>query len=370
MGANLSMICLGLALGAALAAGGYFALRYFLQKKALREMDGELREICGELEENRILRLPIPDGTLARLMESVNLLLEEVRRERLGFLRREREFQEQIENISHDLRTPLTVILGYLRLLQRSSGPWPEISGRAQEKSGEPETARRFPGALREPEGSTEGPNAMPGLEETLEIMERNARAMEKLVMQFYAYSQVSGGDYAVELEDVDVCKELREALADNYRLLEKLTLTVRLPEHPVTVRGNREALERIFQNLFQNAGRYARSFLRIYMEEPAKAYPMVRIVMINDGERITEEEVSHIFDRFYRGDGARSKGGSGLGLAIARSLAAALGGSLAAEAVKTGPETEEPFGECGRETGDGTAICFTLLLAAAEEKR
>ncbi len=315
METNFSMVCLGLALGAALAAGGYFALRYFLLKRALREMDGELREICAELEQNRILRLPVPDGTLGRLMESVNLLLEEVRRERLGFLRREKEFQEQIENISHDLRTPLTVILGYLKLLRKSADA---------------------------------GREAQPNLPETMEIMERNARTMERLVAQFYAYSQVSSGDCQAEPGEADVCRALREALAENYGLLEKLRLQVELPEHPVRVRGNEEALERIFQNLFQNAGRYARSFLHISMEEATEPRPMVRIRMVNDGEEITEEEVSHMFDRFYRGDGARSKGGSGLGLAIARSLAAALGGSLTAEPLGTGP--------------DGT-ICFTLTL-------
>ena len=349
METDLCAICLKLAFGAALAAAGYFGLRYWMLMKALKETDRELREICGSLEQNRILRLPAPNKTLGRLMESVNLLLEEVRRERLGLLRREKEFQVQIENISHDLRTPLTVLLGYLRLLRGSSHARPEPSGTPQKAKG----------------GAQE---AVSDLEETLGVMEKNARTMEKLVAQFYAYSQVSGGDYRAELERMDVCRALRESLAENYGLLERLRLTVKLPEHPVAVRGNREALERIFQNLFQNAGRYARSFLRISMEEPAEAHSGVRIMMINDGEGITQEEVSHIFDRFYRGDGARGKGGSGLGLAIAAALAAALGGSLTAEILRTAPESEGSGG--GRESlpAEGTAICFVLTLMCAEE--
>lgn len=335
MEANLSMVCMGLASGIALLLGGYFALRYYLLKNALREAGGELREICGDLEQNRILRLPVPDGALGALMESVNLLLEEVRRERLGLLRREREFQEQIENISHDLRTPLTVILGYLKLLRKSPEAWREKDD--------------------------------PKWRETLEIMERNGRTMEKLVAQFYAYSQVSGAGYEMELGEVDVCRALREALAENYGLLEKLSLRVKLPEHPVKVRGNGEALERIFQNLLQNAGRYARSFLHVSMEGPSEAQPQVRIMLANDGEGVTEAEAACIFDRFYRGDRARGKGGSGLGLAIAKSLAEGMGGSLTARVAGEEPDPEAKETGGGKEgiLEDEGVLCFTLTLSS-----
>ena len=373
MDERLSVVCFSLLLGGALLAGGYFSFRYFLLKKALREVAEDLREIGRNVEQNRILRLPVPDRLLEGLMASINDMLVEVRRERLGFKRREREFQEQIENISHDLRTPLTVILGYLKIMKRQCRACGAIGGQAAESESPMQK-------------TMEAEKDMPGTAEMLEAVERNARAMERLVSQFYAYSQASSNDCRTEQEEVDVCRELREILADNYQLVEKLRLTARLPERPVMVRGNKAALERIFLNLLQNAGRYAHSFLDIYMEEAGDrgnvkavcaegedpgAY--VRIIMTNDAPGITQETVSHIFDRFYRSDRSRSKGGSGLGLAIARSLAERLGGSLTAEKVRGEQEeagtpadlerqemSEERTAErtCGCE-----ALCFVLTL-------
>ena len=100
-------------------AAGYLAFRYFSLKGALRKLDWDLQEICRELSDNRILRLPLPDRDLEKLTESVNASLADIRQERLSYEIREREFQQLIENISHDLRTPLTVILGYLKWMRR-----------------------------------------------------------------------------------------------------------------------------------------------------------------------------------------------------------------------------------------------------------
>jgi len=467
MDERLSVVCFGLLLGGALLAGGYFSFRYFLLKKALREVAEDLREIGRNVEQNRILRLPVPDRLLEGLMASINDMLVEVRRERLGFERREREFQEQIENISHDLRTPLTVILGYLKIMKRqcracgatrgqaaeSESPMPKIMEAEKDMPGTAETAEtaempktlgtaemaetaempkmpgiaemaetaemlKMPGTAEmaetaempktlgtaETAETAEMPKTpgiaetakmaeMPGTAEMLETVERNARAMERLVSQFYAYSQASGNGCVTEQEAVDVCRELKEILADNYQLVEKLCLTARIPERPVMVRGNKAALERIFLNLLQNAGRYAHSFLDIYMEEgnresihmeraenDKEAYAevedhgaYVRIIMTNDAPGITQETVSHIFDRFYRSDRSRSEGGSGLGLAIARSLAERLGGSLTAEKVRgeqeeagtpAGLERQEMSEERTAEKAHGCeALCFVLTL-------
>ena len=419
MDERFSVVCFGLLLGGALLAGGYFSFRYFLLKKALREVAEDLREIGRSVEQNRILRLPVPDRLLEELMASINDMLEEVRRERLGFERREREFQEQIENISHDLRTPLTVILGYLKIMKRQCRADGAVGGQAAESEspmqktmeaekdmpGMAETAEmpkmpgaetaempKMPGTAETAEmpkmpGTAETAKMaeMPGTAEMFKAVERNARAMERLVSQFYAYSQASSNDCRMEQQEVDVCRELREILADNYQLVEKLRLTARLPERPVMVGGNKAALERIFLNLLQNAGRYAHSFLDIYMEEAGDrgsikavcaeaedhgAY--VRIIMTNDAPGITQETVSHIFDRFYRSDRSRSEGGSGLGLAIARSLAERLGGSLTAEKVRGEQEAGVPADlerqemweeRTAEEACDCAALCFVLTL-------
>ncbi|MCI9338396.1 MAG: HAMP domain-containing histidine kinase [Lachnospiraceae bacterium] len=302
---------LGLVLFTVVAA--YFSFRYFALKHALRETALELTRIQGDLLQNRILRLPLPDKELERLMKSVNGMLEQIRREHLAYEKREREFRQQIENISHDLRTPLTVILGYLKWLRSPAG----------------NTSFRLP--------------------ETLDILERSARSMEHLVSQFYAFSCLNGPDFALETERLDISRLLRESLAEHCRLLEKpgFRLDCRLPEHPVAVQGNRDALERVFANLIQNAARYAHSYLDIRMSDSCG---QVLICFENDSLEIREHDVPNLFDRFYRNDGSRGKGGSGLGLPIAKSLAEAMGGSLTARAL---PESEP------------SVVCFTFALPA-----
>lgn len=306
-----------------LAAAGYLAFRCFSLKRALREIVRDLTEIRQDLSKNQILRLPLPDRDLERLTDSMNAALEEVRQERQSYEKREAEFQRLIENISHDLRTPLTVILGYLKWMKKAGAASPSSSGRE-----------------------------CPLRSDSLEILERNARTMEKLVAQFYDFSRLNARDYALTPEEVDVCRILKESIANNYLVLEdaRLSLDCHLPEHPVIIQGNTGALERIFSNLIQNAGRYARSILDIRLEENDNR--QICIYFQNDSDSVMKDDLPHLFDRFYKNDSSRHQDGSGLGLTVARSLAELMGGTLTADAVPC-PESGQPV----------TAICFTLTF-------
>lgn len=297
---------------------GYLGFRCFSLKHALRDICRDLTEIRQDLSRNQILHLPLPDRDLENLTESLNAALAEIRQERLSYEKREAEFQQLIENISHDLRTPLTVILGYLKWMRRA------------EEIPSPDSPHRKNTLHRTEENQPQ----------TLDIIERNARSMEKLVSQFYAFSRLHARDYAPKLQDTDVCRILRESLADHYQLLEdaRLELCARLPERPVTVRGSGEALERIFSNLLQNAARYALSRLDVCLEE-TEGQPL-RITFQNDTEQLRPEDIPHLFDRFYKSDASRRQGGSGLGLTVAKSLAEAMNGTLTAELVPETPDT------------------------------
>lgn len=303
------------------ALAGAFAFRYFSLKRGLREMDRELLEIRRELSRNRILHLPLPDRDLERVLCSVNELLEEIRGKRLCYEKREREFQKLIENVSHDLRTPLTVILGYLKWSKKAE------------------------------------PSEIP---DSLAVLERNAHAMERLVSQFYDFSRLQTEDYVPELTEVDVCRILRECIASHYLMLEEaqLELHISLPPHPLMVWANEETLERIFANLLQNAARYALGGLTVRAEESQEGE--VRLSFENQAEGMTEDEVSHLFDRFYRNDSARRQGGSGLGLTVARSLAERIGGKLTAELLGAGKKA-------GRDNTENypVSLRFCLVLSS-----
>ena len=295
-----------IAAGILLLLAGGLAVRLYLLKRSLREAAEELREIRKDLTQNQAVHQPVPDRDLELLLGEVNNSLSEIRRDRNRYEEREHIFQSQIEAVSHDLRTPLTVILGYLRILQR-----------AEEKKEKTERA------------------------EILDTVIRKAHSMEKLTEQFYEYSRLTAGDLEPESERIDAGKILREVLADNCIILEKAGLQVypELSAHPVWAWGDKEALERILVNLIQNAARYAHTFVRIAVkeaEEPGNAGDgcgKVKIIFENDTQRLSKSDIPHLFQRFYMNDSSRNQGGTGLGLTIARALAEEMGGSLRAEA-------------------------------------
>ena len=287
-----------------LVLAAYFAFRFYLLKKALKETSEQLQVIQKDLKQNQVLHLPLPDHDLEALMSSINCTLDAIRSERKDYAKRESEFQAEIEAISHDLRTPLTVMLGYLGFLQKQ-----RLSLTADQK-------------------------------EMLDIIERKARSMEILISQFYDYSRLNANDYEIKIEEIDVGRTLREVFAENCMMLEKAVLQVKtdFPNHPVWVEGETTALERIFSNLFQNAGRYANHFLNISIQENGTS---VQIIFENDTLKANADNIPHLFDRFYMADTSRNKGGTGLGLTIAKCLAEEMAGSLTADLINgEGKET------------------------------
>ena len=304
--------------------GGYFAFKYLSILYAFREITKDIREIQKDLTQNQILQLPIPNRNLEKVLCSFNYTLEEIRKERQSYEKREKEFQKQIENISHDLRTPLTVILGYLKLIKKTD----------KELNMDKELA------------------------EVLKIIEHKAETMEILVTQFYDFSRLNAGDYGLTLNNVDISRTLKESLMGNYQVLEQshLAIEVNIPEHPIWVMGEDSALVRIFLNLLQNAGRYANSFLRISMKEDDGN---VLISFINDTNMLSEDDIPHLFNRFYMQDSSRNQGGTGLGLTVAKLLAEEMGGILEVSIVDKESLNSEKY---------KFTICFELCIKVTKK--
>lgn len=304
--------------------GGYFAFHYLSILYAFREITKDIREIQKDLTQNQILHLPIPNRDLEKVLCSFNYTLEEIRKERQNYEKREKGFQKQIENISHDLRTPLTVILGYLKLIKKGDKKL----------------------------------NMDKELAEVLEIIEHKAETMKILVNQFYDFSRLNAGDYGLTLNNVDISRILKESLMGNYQVLEQshLAIEVNIPEHPIWVMGEDSALERIFLNLLQNAGRYADSFLSISIKEDEEN---VSISFINDTNMLSEDDIPHLFNRFYMQDSSRNQGGTGLGLTVAKSLAEEMGGILEVSIVDKESLNSEKY---------KFTICFELCVKATKK--
>ena len=291
---------LGFALALAVAAAAWFGARLLMLRRSIRKADAELREIVERLEDNRIVKLGAPDRDFEAFLCTVNRALEGVRRQAVLYDRREADLKAQVESISHDLRTPLTSILGYLTLVD--------------EEGLDAETR------------------------ESLRIVRRKADALQRLIAQFYELSQVRGGAMRLEREQVDVGRMLRESVAEQYRLLEERGLDARLaaPEHAVYACVDGNAFERVLSNLLHNAGKYAKTAIEFAVDaapEKPEGSGAGRVVVrfANDADRLAPHEVERLFEPFYVADASRSQESSGLGLAVARMLVEQMGGALTA---------------------------------------
>lgn len=285
-----------------IAAAGFtaiiFRIRWLALKHALKEAAKELHAVTADIQQNRILRMECPQRELEELLMEMNLSLEEIRRERIRYEQKEQQLQKEIENISHDLRTPLTAILGYLDFMDADTMD-------AQTK-------------------------------ESLEVVRRKTQQLNKLVVQFYDLSRLSGGNFQLELKETDLGRKLREQAAGNYKELaiRNLKVDIDIPGHPVIAMADGDAIDRIFANLFQNAVRYAASSLNIKVIEQDNR---INVLFENDTDEIDKIEAEHLFDRFYTADHSRSRGGTGLGLSIARCLVEEMDGDISAKVYEKG---------------------------------
>lgn len=281
-----------------MGAAVYFWGRWRLTERAIRRARKDLEEVTEAIGENRVLKLEAPGRELEELLAVMNRALQGIRDERVAYEQRERAFQKEIENISHDLRTPLTSILGYLKIMDQSKMTREE--------------------------------------REDLEVIRRKAEGLGRLVSQFYDYSRAAEAEYVPKLEPLDLSRLLREAMLESYQELERRGVEPRLelPRGPVWVLADRDCADRLVGNLLQNAGRYADSHFTVRLMPEG---PWARLEFENDGAVLAEEELPGLFRRFYVREEARPAGSTGLGLTIARAFAEKMGGSLTAELPRPG---------------------------------
>lgn len=239
------------------------------------------------------LALPCPSSGAEELLACLNELLELRQSERASYRRKEQELRQQIANVSHDLRTPLTSILGYLHLLEGDS-----LS---------PEKKAEY-----------------------LTVIESRARTLQVFIASFYDLSRIEGGELPLERDKVDLGRALSDQLAAAYEQIEAsgLVMDVDVADHLPPVWADSGAVTRIFSNLLTNALRHGKGALtiRLYREENA-----IVSSFSNRADSLTAEDAAHVFERFYTADKMRTGQSTGLGLAIVKALAERMGHTAAA---------------------------------------
>ena len=275
---------------AAVCAG--LSLWVWTQNRALKGAAEQLEELVRGDSTTR-LRMAVPNRAAEELLEQVNRLLEQRREDQSLWLERERSLRQQIANVSHDLRTPLTSILGYLQLMEGENMP---------------EEERR----------------------EYLAVVESRAKALQSLITGFYDLSRLEGGEYPLEREPVNLYTSLSGLLAAFYNDFTDrgFDMTVELEENLPPVLADSGGVLRVFTNLIRNALDHGKGRMTIKLYREGE---QVVSLFANETDELTEEDLPRVFDRFFTSDKMRTGRNTGLGLAIVKTLTQQMGCGVSA---------------------------------------
>jgi signal transduction histidine kinase len=237
------------------------------------------RQIEELTDTNAKLTTKTFDRDVTVLENCVNGLLEQQKRVLLERDRAEVNLKRAITNISHDLRTPLTAALGYLQMLD--------------------EQERYVP------------------------IIKERLTTLSVLLDSFFEFARAVEGNTPLLLQRVNLCAVLRDVMSAFYMDFKDFTIEADIPETPLFVICDENALRRVLQNLLKNAAVHGRGFLRVAARD--------NTVTVANGTNF-EVNAERIFERFYTSNPARTGQSTGLGLAIAREIVTRMGGDIFAE--------------------------------------
>lgn len=270
-----------------------FAFRTGTQIK-LKKISQKLEEIQDTDSDENVMVFT-DNKVLMDLVAQINRLLENQRKVKVDYRRSEISSKKMLSNISHDIKTPMTVILGYLEIMRLNSS----------------------------------GENEM-----LLKVEQKTQRVME-LINQFFTLAKLEAGDTEIEISKIDVCEACRENVLDFYELLtqKEFQVQVDIPEEAVFVRGNKDALQRILFNLISNVVRYGSDgkYIGMFLRSDEK---YIYIDVVDKGKGIERGFAQNVFERLFTMEDSRNREiqGNGLGLTIAQNLAHQLGGKITLE--------------------------------------
>lgn len=262
-------------------------LKIFYMRKAIREIKRGFSEKLYT-DTNTPIMLSSHDKLVSSLANDINVELKELQKQKHRYIQGDKELKNAITNISHDLRTPLTTICGYLSLLDK------------EEKS--EHIARQ------------------------LSIIKNRTFALKQLVEELFRYTTIiSDTENSVYTETV-INNVLEDCISSYYAIFKEkgITPNINLCEQKIVRSVDKTALIRIFNNVIDNAIKYSEGDLTISLFENGK------IVFSNHTSDLNEIQIGKLFDRFYTVNTARKS--TGLGLSIAKALIEKMDGNISAD--------------------------------------
>lgn len=280
-------------------------IRNMYYKIRLDEINKSLESIkTGDF--NKRLRLYSSNKRLQGIADNLNSILDEFQDivEKKEYLEESRK--KMIANISHDLRTPLTSVLGYLEALRKDSKLCDE------EKN------------------------------HYLNIAYSKAQKLYSMLEEYFQFSKLEAEDVTIKVEKINLINIAQEMLVELYQEFQKKGIkpVIDIPYETLFVMGDSNALSRILSNLLNNSLHYGKKTIGLSM---SKRDSMVWIDIWNDGAGIPERDIPYIFDRLYTIEPSRNEKlrGNGLGLAIVKKLVERLNGEILVESI---PEEKTTF--------------------------
>ena len=271
-------------------------------EKQINKISTKLSEILEKDSDEKVMVFT-DNKAVIELSRQINELLCERQKMKADFRRQELHKKKMLSNISHDIKTPLTVILGYLEIMR-------------MENAGD----------------------------ETLQKVEARAKQVMELINQFFTLAKLEAGDQNLQRVKVNICEVCRENILSFYELLrqKEFTVDIGIPEHALFAWGDTDAIHRILSNLISNAVRYGSegNYIGMFVRKEADA---VIIEITDKGKGIEKAFAERVFERLYTLEVSRNRDfqGNGLVLTIARNLARQMGGELS---LKSEPHVKTTF--------------------------
>lgn len=245
----------------------------------------QICEITKQISENKKLRISLSNKQIEKLAGIVNEKNYLEHKTKIQIIQEKEQLKHSIANISHDLRTPLTSIQGYLTLLKD-----------CEDKEEQ---------------------------EHYFSVIQAKTDYLTELLQIFYDLSLIESDDYILGIEKIDVNRIVTDCLIDKYNELKELTPTIKIENAPVWITGNAVACKRIIDNLITNAIRYSNDYIEIVMDADGI------FTVKNTTSELKNIDVNILFQKFYTVDTSRSNGSTGLGLYIVKELLSKIEGGV-----------------------------------------
>lgn len=270
-----------------------FITLYVLLHKEVKDIACQLNKINSTKTNSKIL-LSFRNKNLEKLVLEINKTLEEKKKIEVEYKKMDLELRQAISNMSHDLRTPLTSIMGYIQLIEDKNLPEDER-------------------------------------EEYIDVVKKRAKSLQILIFSFYDLSRLEAKEYKFELKSLNLSNIICDMIASFYNdfLNKGIEPTIDIDQKLPLIVGDENAIRRVFSNLIQNMLKYGEKNIFISLKQQDK---FIIMTFKNDAPNLSGEDALHLFERFFTADRTRNGNSTGLGLAIVKELVEQMGHEIKAE--------------------------------------